>query len=141
MTGSPAEPRDVVFLDVATVLALHQRQLERFGGGAGLRDPGLLESAVAQPQASFAGVHAHEGLFAMASAYLFHIVSNHPFVDGNKRTGLLAAQVFLHLNGVVLLHDSEAFYELTMGVAEGRIEKAQVATEFVRIATSKSPQE
>jgi death on curing protein len=125
------------FLTVEVVLALHERQLDRFGGGTGLRDRGLLESAVAQPQASFGGTYAHEGLFAMAAAYLFHIVSNHPFVDGNKRVGLLAAQVFLDLNGVVLEHASDAFYDLTMGVAEGRIHKAAVAAELERIATSK----
>lgn len=73
----------------------------------------------------------------MAAAYLFHIVSNHPFVDGNKRAGLLAAQVFLDVNGVTLEHDSEAFYALTMGVAEGRIDKSAVAAELERIAKSK----
>ena len=130
-------PADIEFLTVEVVLALHQRQLGRFGGGAGLRDRGLLESAVAQPEASFGGAYAHEGLFAMAAAYLFHIVSNHPFVDGNKRAGLLAAQVFLAVNVVALEHDSEAFYDLTMGVAEGRIDKAAVAVELERIAKSK----
>lgn len=122
------------FLTVEEVLALHQRQLARFGGGAGLRDRGLLESAVAQPQASFGGVFAHDGLFAMAAAYLFHIVANHPFIDGNKRAGLLASTTFLHLNGVRVLHGSEALYELTMGVAEGRIDKAAVALELERVA-------
>ncbi|MCB9586148.1 MAG: type II toxin-antitoxin system death-on-curing family toxin [Polyangiaceae bacterium] len=130
-------PVEIEFLTVEVVLALHQRQLERFGGGAGVRDRGLLESAVAQPQTSFGGTYAHEGLFAMAAAYLFHIVSNHPFVDGNKRVGLLAAQVFLDVNGVTLDHDSEAFYALTMGVAEGRIEKSAVVAELERIAKSK----
>ena len=128
---------EIEFLTVEVVLALHQRQLERFGGGAGLRDRRLLESAVAQPQVSFGGAYAHFGLFAMSAAYLFHIVSNHPFVDGNKRVGLLTAQVFLHLNGVTLEGDSDAFYELTMGVAEGRIDKASVAAELERIAKSK----
>jgi death on curing protein len=66
------------------------------------------------------------------------IVSNHPFVDGNKRTGLLAAQVFLDVNGVSLEHDSEAFYALTMGVAEGRVGKSAVTAELERIAKSKS---
>ncbi len=98
-------PTEIEFLTVEVVLALHQRQLDRFGGGAGLRDRGLLESAIAQPQASFGGTFAHDGLFAMAAAYLFHIVSNHPFVDGNKRAGLLAAQVFLDVNGVTLEHE------------------------------------
>ena len=132
MSDAPAE---IEFLTVE--LALVQRELDRFGGGAGLRDRGLLESAVAQPQASFGGTYAHDGLFAMAAAYLFHIVSNHPFVDGNKRAGLLAAQVFLDVNGVSLEYDSEAFYALTMGVAEGRIDKAAVAAELERIAKSK----
>ena len=85
---------DPLFLDVDDVLEIHAAQLEVYGGGAGLRDRGLLESAVAQPQSSFDGELVHEGLFAMAAAYLFHIVSNHPFVDGNKRTGMLAAIVF-----------------------------------------------
>lgn len=140
MSASHDEPAEVLFLPVEVVLALHRRQLDRYGGSPGLRDRGLLESAVAQPQASFGGVYAHEGLVAMAAAYLFHIVSNHAFVDGNKRAGLLAAQVFLHLNGVVLLHESEAFYELTMGVAEGRIVKATVAAELERIAKSRPVQ-
>lgn len=140
MSDPRDEPAEVLFLTVEVVLALHQRQLDRYGGSRGLRDRGLLESAVAQPQASFGGVYPHEGFFAMAAAYLFHIVSNHPFVDGNKRAGLLAAQVFLHLNGIVLLSDSEAFYELTMGVAEGRMDKATVAVELERIAKSKPPQ-
>lgn len=127
---------DIVFLDVDDVIELHASQLELFGGGAGLRDQGLLESAVAQPQASFGGHLAHDGLFAMAAAYLFHLVSNHPFVDGNKRIGLLAALVFLDLNGVSIAHPTEALYELTMGVAEGRIDKASVAAELERIAKS-----
>lgn len=134
MSDAPAE---VEFLTVEVVLPLHQRQLDRFGGGAGLLDRGFLESAVAQPQASFGGTYAHDGLFAMAAAYLFHIVSNHPFVDGNKRPELLAAQVFLDVNGVTLEHDSEAFYALTMGVAEGRIDRPVVAAELGRIAKSK----
>jgi death-on-curing protein len=131
-------PQAIVFLTPEVVLALHARQLERYGGGAGLRDRGLLESAIAQPQTSFAGVYANEGLFAMAAAYLFHIVSNHAFVDGNKRVGLLAAQVFLHLNGIVLLGESAAFYALTMGVAEGRLDKRAVTVELQRIASLES---
>ena len=72
----------------------------------------------------------------MAAAYLFHITSNHPFVDGNKRTGLLAAIVFLDLNGIGIDHPSDALYELTMAVAESRIEKPAIAAELERIAKS-----
>ncbi len=91
------------FLIVEDVLEIHEMQLERYGGGDGLRDQGLLESAVAQPQATFGGEFVHDGLLSMAAAYLFHIVSNHPFLDGNKRAGLLAALVFLDLNGIAII--------------------------------------
>ena len=122
------------FLDVEDVIEIHATQLEVYGGSAGLRDRGLLESAVAQPQASFGGELAHDGLFAMAAAYLFHLVRNHPFVDGNKRAGLLSALVFLDVNGISIDHASDALYDLTMGVAEGRIDKPAIAAELERIA-------
>ena len=77
------------------VIELHAMQLQIYGGSAGLRDRGLLESAVAQPQATFGGELAHPGLFEMAAAYLFHLVRNHRFVDGNKRAGLTARSVRL----------------------------------------------
>jgi death-on-curing protein len=130
---------DLVFLDVDDVLELHAAQLGVFGGGEGLRDRGLLESAVAQPQTSFGGQYAHDGLFAMASAYLFHLVSNHPFVDGNKRAGLLSALVFLDLNGITLARPADELYVLTMGVAEGRLDKPAIARELERIAKLNAP--
>ncbi len=77
-------------LDVEDVLLIHEEQLARYGGAAGVRDAGLLESAVAVPRASAGCEFAHEDLFAMAAAYAFHIAQNQPFLDGNKRTGLLA---------------------------------------------------
>jgi len=78
---------DPVFLDVEDVLLIHEEQLALYGGAAGIRDAGLLESAVAMPRATAGGEYAHEGLFAMAAAYAFHIAQNQPFLDGNKRTG------------------------------------------------------
>jgi death on curing protein len=122
-----------VFLTLDDVYALHERQLGRFGGGAGLRDAGLLASAIAQPHASFGGAFAHEGLVAMAAAYLFHVVSNHPFLDGNKRVGLLCALVFLHVNGVRVVRGSEALYDLTMAVAQGQLDKAAVTARLAEI--------
>jgi death-on-curing protein len=127
---------DPLFLDVEDVIELHATQLEVYGGAAGLRDRGLLESAVAQPQSSFGGEFVHDGVFSMAAAYLFHVVSNHPFVDGNKRTGMLCAVVFLDINGITINHPSDALFELTMGVAEGRFDKSAVAAELERIAKS-----
>jgi len=91
-----------LFLSVEDVLALHGDQLRLFGGSAGVRDRGALESAVATPGATFDGEFLHEDLFHMAAAYAFHIAENQPFVDGNKRTGLNAALVFLDVNGWIV---------------------------------------
>lgn len=116
------------FLSVEEVVELLRIEVARFGGSDGIRDLGLLASAVAQPSMMFAGEFLHEDLFAMAAAYLFHIVKNHPFVDGNKRTGFVSALVFLEFNGWVLDESpSERLYEATMAVAEGRLEKAALA--------------
>lgn len=124
------------FLDLEDVLELHHLSLTHYGGADGVRDMGLLESALAQPSAAFGGQYAHEGLFAMAAAYLYHIAGNHPFIDGNKRTALLAALVFLDLNGISLEQDSEQLYELTMGIAEGSIDKARATEQLARIVGS-----
>jgi death on curing protein len=119
------------FLSVDDIYALHARQLGRFGGGSGVRDEGLLASALAQPQAAFGGEWMHPTLEAMAAAYLFHVASNHPFVDGNKRVGLLSALLFLHINGVVVDHSSDAFYALTMEVAAGQLSKEETTERLV----------
>lgn len=124
----------VDFLTVEDVLAIHEQQIERFGGTSGLRDSGLLESAVAQPQMAFGGDYLHDGLFAMAAAYLFHLASNHPFVDGNKRIGLSAALVFLDINGVEIVAGTEDLYDLTMLVAQGESSKALIEAALERLA-------
>jgi death on curing protein len=115
------------FLTLEDVLQIHEDQIERFGGAVGLRDRGLLESAIAQPQASFGGVFAHHDLFEMAAAYLFHLTSNHPFIDGNKRIGLASALVFLEINGIEIRQGTDMLYDLTMSVACGAADKTQIA--------------
>ena len=110
---------------------VHQDQIERYGGESGLRDVGLLQSAAATPAAGFGGRYLHEDLFEMAAAYLFHIVRNHPFVDGNKRVGAVAALVFLLLNEVEVDADEEEFEQAVLAVAEGKWDKPMVA-EFLR---------
>ena len=95
-----------------------------------VRDLNLLESAIAQPQATHGGNPLHGDPFEMAAAYLFHIVQNHPFVDGNKRTGAVAAMVFLDLNGVEVDAPEGNLYDLTMSVATGRSGKNKVAAFF-----------
>lgn len=123
----------VTFLDIDDVVGMHAMELEVSGGSPGLRDRGLLESAVAQPQASAFGDYVHADLVAMATAYLFHIVRNHPFVDENKRAGLLAALVFLDLNGLGVTKGAPGLYELTLGVADGSIGKAEAEAALRRL--------
>jgi len=122
------------FLDLSDVLELHERQVEAFGGALGLRDQGLLESAVAMPQAAFGGRFVHEGLFAMAAAYAFHIAENQPFLDGNKRTGLGAALVFLRLNGFRIAGQGEELFEAMIAIAERRLDKAGLVELLERLS-------
>ncbi len=90
------------FLSHAQVLQLHDDVINRYGGSHGLRDQGLLESALAMPEAAFGGQFLHPDIATMAAAYLFHLFQNHPFLDGNKRIGAAAAVTFLWVNGVEL---------------------------------------
>jgi death-on-curing protein len=119
------------FLSLDEVLALHAEQVERYGGAHGLRDLGLLESALAAPQAPFEREYLHGSPPEMAAAYLFHLVRNHPFVDGNKRAGLAAAIAFLGLNGLWLDADPGDLAEQVLGVARGTSTKSELA-EFIR---------
>jgi death-on-curing protein len=119
------------FLTLDEVLALHADQIARYGGSTLVRDIGLLESALAMPAASFGGELVHTSVDEQAAAYLFYLVKNHPFVDGNKRTGLVAMLVFLGLNGRRLEASSDELTTVVLGVADGRLSKADV-TVFVR---------
>jgi len=118
---------DPLFLTLDEILSLHEEQIRLFGGSHGVRDTGLLESAMGNAAATFGGEFLHASLFEMAAAYLYGICKNHPFVDGNKRTATAAALVFLDLNGIAIDAAEEAFYDLVIGVAEGRVSKAEVA--------------
>src|SRR5690348_814641 len=129
--------RDPVFLTVADVIQLHDDALEADGGAEGLRDAGLLESAVHAPQASFGGRYLVGDLFDMAAAYLVHIAKNHAFVDANKRTALLSALVFLALNGHEIDRDDQRLDDAVLAVATGamsREEAARLLREIVQAA-------
>jgi len=119
------------FLSLAEVVAIHSDQIERYGGAPGVRDWGLLKSAVAMPAATFDGTYLHADLTSMAAAYLFHLVQNHAFVDGNKRVGAVAAAVFLALNDGNLVADEDEYAELVISVARGETSKSDIA-EFFR---------
>lgn len=118
---------DPDFLTLEDVMLLHEAQLARYGGGDGVCDADALESAVAMAQQTFDGRFVHEDLFVVAAAYAFHIAQSQSFVDGNKRTGLLAAVVFLDLNGITILGPDERLYEAMIAIAERRLDKVGLA--------------
>jgi death-on-curing protein len=116
-----------VFLTVEEVLQIHEDQIANYGGSPGLRDLGLLESAVDAPGAAFGGGFFYNDPFEMAAALLFALVKNHAFVDGNKRVGAAAALVFLSLNGIGIREDEPALSDLVLAVASGGAERNSVA--------------
>lgn len=119
------------FLSVQDVLAIHEDTLRREGGLPGLRDAGLLESAVLMPQQRFGREYLHPGLAEMAAAYHFHICRNHAFNDGNKRVAVLAALIFLRVNGLERLPEPDALEAVTLEVASGARGKEEL-TEWLR---------
>lgn len=122
---------DPRFLTLDDVLAIHADQIRRYRGRPGLRDLGLLQSALAMPETTFGDEFLHPSVFEMAAAYLFHVARNHPFADGNKRTALMTALVFLGLNRQRLRADPDALYALVDGVAAGNVDKSEVSV-FLR---------
>jgi death-on-curing protein len=119
-----------LFLTLDEVLEIHARQIEWYGGPEGVRDPGGLESAVATPMATFGGEFLHSTIPAMAAAYLFHICRNHPFVDGNKRTGANAAITFLLINDWEPGFNEDELVDLVLSVASGAMSKLAVTERF-----------
>ena len=116
------------FLSVQDVLQIHRDTIEKDGGSEGLRDIGLLEAAVAMPRQQFGGEFLHEDLVAMAAAYLFHLCQNHPFQDGNKRTAVMAAFVFLDNNGAEIDAAPRKLEGIVLRVAAGDMSKGEVTT-------------
>ncbi|MDX1970814.1 MAG: type II toxin-antitoxin system death-on-curing family toxin [Planctomycetaceae bacterium] len=121
---------DTVFLTVEDVLHIHADQIRRYGGSAELSDGNLLDAAVAMPRQQFGGQLLHPDLASMGAAYLFHLVKNHPFVDGNKRVGAAAANVFVRLNGYQLNCTNEDLVQLVLSVAVGQTSKDEAAAFF-----------
>jgi len=124
-------PRDCFHLTVEIVREIHSEAIALFGGAAGIREPALLESAVAAPQASFGGESPYADAIEIAAAYLFYLCKNHPFIDGNKRTAFGACLVFLKLNGFQTPPDGSEWERLTLDVAASLIDRNQT-TERLR---------
>lgn len=119
-----------VFLSREAVDLIHEASLREFGGADGTRDENALESALAQPIHEF--VYRGADLFEIAAAYAYHIAENQPFVDGNKRTGLLSALNFLAANGILADRPVDEFYDAMIAIAEKRLDKSGLAAVFRR---------
>lgn len=121
------------FLSVEDVLACHVNTIREDGGSEGIRDLGLLESAVAMPRATFGGQYLHASLPEMAAAYLFHLCQAHAFVDGNKRTAVLACHMFLDVNGWEFDVEPDALFETVIQVADSQITKSGLMQRMPRM--------
>jgi len=109
------------YLTVAEVFLIHEHDLQRYGGSSGLRSIALLESAVFRPQTSYGGEELYETIFEKTASMIHAIISNHPFIDGNKRTAMVSGAVFLNLNGYSLELTQEKFVEVAMAVASKKM--------------------
>lgn len=125
---------ELLFLSVDEVLTLHADQLRLFGGAEGVRSSPALESAVATPQSTFGGHFLHEDVFAMAAAYAYHLAENQPFIDGNKRTALNAALVFLDINGWLVVDKDGVLYDAMIGIATKTMSKKDLRDLFETLA-------
>ena len=128
---------NIIFLGLREIITIHQNQIDRYGGMPGIRDMKLLQSAVSMPAAGFGNTYLHTDLFEMAAAYLFHIIKNHPFIDGNKRTGAVAAIIFFMMNGIELNANEQTFEKIVLSVASGKLSKAPIADFFRKNASDK----
>lgn len=115
------------FLRIEEVIYFHDWLIEKYGGLPGIRDLGLLASAIAIAQQSYMGEELHRTLWEKAAAYFFHIIKNHPFLDGNKRTGVFVCLIFLERNNVTINFDENILEELAVSIASNKISKTELA--------------
>jgi len=118
----------MIYLTPEQVLFIHSRLVTETGGSHGVRDLGLLESAVARPRATFDGKELYPDLFTKTAALMDSLINNHPFLDGNKRTGITAAGLFLLLNGCKLTASPQELETITLRVAMEGMEVSALAT-------------
>ena len=122
--------REPVFLTLAETAEIHAYQIEHFGGSDGMRSQEMLESAIGIPSSTFGGAYLHPTIPDMAAAYLFHLVENHPFVDGNKRVGTMSALVFLELNEYDFDATDDELTGVVLQVASGKMPKDVLSAFF-----------
>lgn len=124
--------KEPIWIRREEALAIHAQQLSLFGGPGGIRDPGLLDSALARPKNMWAYDEIPPGMGRLAAAYAFGISSNHPFVDGNKRTALVISFVFLEINGLQMIASQEDAYLTFLKLAAGQLSEEELAAWFDR---------
>jgi death-on-curing protein len=117
----------VKFVPKDLVPIIHRSLIQRYGGSFGIRDDGLLASALAQPEVTVGGKSAHRTLFDKASAYGYHLCAKHPFIDGNKRIAFAVMILFLERNGYTFGASEEDAYEIMMALASGKMKKPALA--------------
>ncbi len=125
------------FLTLSEVLIILQDQIRRYGGLYGVCDIGLLSSAIAMPESTFEGKYLHKDIYEQAAAYAFHICQNHPFIDGNKRTALATALIFLEINGIEIDDPNEELYEVMIKTAIGKFKKDDIGKTFKKLSQDK----
>ncbi len=119
---------DPIWISKELAIAIHQRQLAEHGGADGVRDEGLLDSALARPRQRFAYEDPTPAIPALAAAYAFGIARNHAFIDGNKRTAAVVCETFMELNGFVLDVTDTEMYPIFLALAEGSLAEPELAT-------------
>lgn len=119
--------KKIHFITIDQVLFIHDQMVKRFGGSFGIRDMGLIESAVARPQASFGGKYLYNSIFDKAAALLQSLLKNHAFVDGNKRTALTSAGLFLKVNNYTLINNHKDEVEFAVKVDNGNLSVEEIA--------------
>ena len=123
------------YLSITQVLAIHDQMIRRFGGSLGIRDLGLIESAIARPKATFDGVDLYHTLFDKAAALLQSLLKNHPFIDENKRTALSSAGIFLALNGYKLINKNKQEVTFTLDVAIDKLTLKEISAWLKKYST------
>ncbi len=119
------------FLSIALIIDQHKKLIAQFGGLHGIRDKGLLESALAYPQLLY-DIGMERDIYILAAAYFYHIIKNHPFIDGNKRTGTLALLIFLRTNEISIKVDKNTLYDLAIKTAQSKIDEQGIVATLKR---------
>lgn len=126
----------IKFLSLQDVKLIQINQINRYGGLHGLRDENLLDSAINYPRATFDQKYLHTDIYHMASSYMYAIIKNHPFLDGNKRTGLIVAILFLAYNDIFINASDEELFDLTVAMAQSKITETDAAIFFKKKSVS-----